>query len=388
MNEKMMILNMLQDGKITAEEASKLLATVEDAGGHDAGRQAEGRPIPNNGSAVRSGHSSATRPGSGVDFDELGRKFAAFAKDLEPKLQKVADTVAEKTVYVADKLAKSLETTGAPSAPSASGHSGDGIEKHIELMVDDGYNELNLTGLNGIVHIKGYNGDKISARIRYKTNRRNPSIELMKLGGKYYLNYEEDDYQFVTIDAYVPSHKFKVINIKGINGPMDLSALNCDQLEISNSNGSTALSDLSAESIKCESGNGHLTMKDINANTAVVEHFNGSVEAGDIDIEKLSLINFNGPMSMYMSAFARFSEYLWNIETSNAKLTLNVPTLPDLGYHIRAHATLGNIRIGLTGLEFLVNDPGLVEAQSAGFTGRIKKVRLAMETSNAALTVN
>ena len=422
-SEKMMILNMLQEGKITADEAARLLSSVEDkdsqnpphtagphmgpkTGGVTPGRpqtgtaQSPGRETPR---TVRGAADSGPisndgrrpvppRPSGSVDFDELGRKFAAFAKDLEPKIQKATEIVAEKTVTLADKLSKSFDSASLPRMPETGAKStaspGAGTERNIELLIADGYNELNLSGLNGNVHIKGYNGDKISARIHYKANRSSAAIDLMKLGGKYYLSYEEDDFQFVSIDAYVPAHKFKVINISGINGNMDLSGLSCDQLQISNSNGQTVLLDLTAESIKSESGNGRLTIGNITASTAVIEHFNGVVDAGEIDAEKLSLTNFNGSLSMSASAFNRFNEYLWNVETSNAKLTFNVPTLPGLGYHIKAHAALGNVRIGLTGLEFLINDPGLIEARTASFDSCGKKVRLALETSNAPLTVN
>jgi len=369
MNEKMMILDMLQKGKITADEAAKLLGTVEDspqspAPHHEPPRSNDNRPSP-------------PPSGSGIDFDELGRKFATFAKTMEPKIQKATEVVAEKTVFYADKLARSLENSGAsvaasahrPPSPAPAPGAAEGTEKTIELTVGDGYNELSLSGLNGLVQIKGYNGDKISARIHYKSKIRNPSIELMQLGSKYYLNYDEDSFDFVAIDAYVPSHKFKVININGMNGQMDIS-------------------DLQADSIKCESGNGRLAIKGITANTAIFEHCNGAVDAGEIDAEKLSLTSFNGPVTLYTSAFRQFDEYLWNVETSNAKLTLNVPTLPNLGYHIRAHDTLGSIRVGLTGMEFMTNDPGFVEAQSAGFNTLGKKVRLSLETSNAALSVN
>ena len=398
MNEKLMILKMLQDGKITADEASGLLSSVENkkespndstsyhksAADHGA---ANAEPISNDG-----GHPSSSSPSFGVEFDNLSRKFASFAKDLEPKLQKVTETLAEKTVYFADKLSKSLDSSALPrtkKGTSPSDHTDEGIEKHIELLVEDGLNELSLSGLNGNVHIKGFNGDKISARIRYKANRRgNTPIKLIKLGGKYHLNYEEDDFQFVSIDAYVPSDKFNVINISGINGNMELSTLNCQELKVSNSNGQTLLSNLQADSIKSESGNGHLTISHIVATTGVFEHFNGAVNSEEIDVKKLSVTNFNGSLSVNIYNFKHFDEYLWNVETGNAKLTLNLPTLPSLGYHIRAHATLGDIRLGLTRMDFLINDPNLVEARSISFDKNDKKVRLSVETSNATLTVN
>ena len=404
-SEKMMILNMLQEGKITAEEASQLLSTVDkapatSAPGGTAGSGDASVPLPNNGAT----HATPTPRSTahGIDFDDLGRKFAAFAKEMEPKVQKAAEIVAEKTVMVADKISKSIgevsmprapvshSSYASPSSPASTGASGvaGGMEQNIELVVADGYNELSLSGLNGMVSVKGYNGDKITATIRYKPNRHGANIELMKLGGKYYLNYEEDDFEFVSFHAYVPSHKFNVVNINGINGNMEVSGISCENLQISNSNGQTVLLDLVANSIKSESGNGKLTVSNLAAATAVIEHFNGVVESGDLDVEKLGLTNFNGAVSVNMSAFARYKEYLWSVETSNAKLTMNVPTLPTLGYHIRSHVTLGNIRVGLTGLEFMVNDPTAVEARTASFDSCDKKVRLSLETSNAPLTVN
>ena len=401
-NEKMMILNMLQEGKITADEASKLLATVDDQAQKSTKKPvtptsspAGDIPIPNNGGARHTSHRESTREPLNVDFDELGRKFAAFAKDLEPRIQKVTEVVAEKTVSFADKLSKSIDPAAMPRMPdapkartTATGAGASGAEKHVELLIEDGYNELSLTGVNGDVNIRGYNGDKITATIRYKALRHSAPIELMKLGGKYYLNYEEDDFQMVSIDAYVPSHKFKIVSISGLNGNMDVSGLNCEQIKISNSNGQTVISDLLADSITTESGNGRLTVANFVAPVAIIEHFNGIIEAGNIDAEKLNLTNFNGTISMNMAAFERYNDYLWAVETSNAKLTMNVPTLPDLAYHVRAHVTLGNIRVGLTGLEYSTNDPSAIEARTANFDSRSKKVRLALETSNAPLTVN
>ena len=401
-NEKMMILNMLQEGKITADEAARLLASV---GENDVPSDSGGPPPkhrtddPRSNDPVRPAGRKSGAAGN-VDFDEIGRKFASFARDLEPKIQKATEFVAEKTVNIADRISKTIESNlehdampRMPEGSAGSGRSGGasaGTEQSFELLVEDGYNELNLSGLNADVHIKGYNGDKISARIRYQPNRgtRPSAIELVKLGGRYYLNYEEDDFQFVSIDAYVPSHKFKVVTINGINGNMELSAINCNQLQISNSNGQALLSELTADSIKSESGNGRLTLENITASTAVFEHLNGAVEAAEIDVEKLSVTNFNGTLSVSTSAFKNFMEYLWNVETSNAKLALNVPALPDLGYHIRAQATLGSIRIGLSGMEYLVNEPSRVEARNAAFDKQGKKIRLSLETSNAALTVN
>ena len=403
MNEKMKILTMLQEGKITADEASRLLSAVENSGSvplpgrsadrspdRSSGRSMGNTPVSNDGRSEPHGKS-----GSGVDFDELGRKFAAFAKDLEPKVQKAAGFVAEKTVDIADRISdaisKTIEQNYESAAPRHAADTKGANEKHIELLVENGYNELNLSGLNGDVNIKGYNGDKISATVKFKPARgvRNTAaVNLMQLGSKYYLNYEEDYFESVSVDAYVPSDKFKIISISGINGNMDVSNLYCERLTISNTNGQTVLSNIAAELIKSESGNGRQTISDISAGEAVFEHFNGTAEIWGIDVEKLAFTNFNGGITASVSEFSRYSDYLWNIETSNAKLTINVPSSPNLGYHIIANAALGDIKIGLSNLDFITNNQSMKEARTVNYDTCGKKIKMAVETSNATLTVN
>ncbi|MCL2604433.1 MAG: DUF4097 domain-containing protein [Defluviitaleaceae bacterium] len=256
------------------------------------------------------------------------------------------------------------------------------------MGVAPGFNELALSGINGDLRIKGYNGDKITARITYKAKRAGAEIDLIKLGNKYQLNYDSEDFERVLIDAYVPERAFNVIKVDGTNTHMDISSLSASDLRVSNANGNLRLTNISATNITAESSAGRFIVSNITADSAAFENVTGTVEADELDIAKLALTNYNGPLSLLMSTFARHSDYLWSIETGNAKLNMNLPTLPDLGYHIKAHAAMGEIRLGLTGLQFLINDPTLAEARSTHFDHAAKKVKMTVETSNAPLVIN
>jgi len=261
-------------------------------------------------------------------------------------------------------------------------------EKNIEMLVEPGYNELNLSGQNGDVRIKGYNSDKITARVSYKAKRAGAHIDLMKLGNKYYLKYEPDDFEVVMIDAYVPERAFSVIKLDGINAQMDCSTMAATEIAISNVNGNTRLAGIAAGNIKAEGGGGRFIASNITADSATLENVNGVMEADELDVSILHLTNYNGPLSLLMSNYARHAEYQWNIETGNAKLSMNLPTLPDLGYHIKAHAAMSEIRLGLTGLQFLIHEPSLVEARSVQFDSVARKVKMTVETSNGPLVIN
>jgi len=335
-------------------------------------------------------------------MDDLGRKFESFARDVGPKVQKFAAATVNAIVGVTDKVSDAFtppEHSGsashdqpyrAPAAkPTRTGSATGVTVVNIEKLVEaGGHNELSITGQNGEIRIKGYNGDKITARLSYRAMRPGAAIELVKLGGKYFLNYEAEDFNQVSIDAYVPERAFGVIKVDGLNCTVDCSSLAAGDMRIVNANGSVSLAGLSANNLTAENSNGRFAVSNIIAENATLENMNGQVECTELDIANLKLTNYNSPVSVIMSGFNRHTDYLWNVETGNAKLTMNLPTMPNLGYHIKAHAAMSEIRLGLTGLQFLINEPSLVEARSVSFDHAGKKLKLAAETSNAPLWIS
>jgi len=430
-NEKMMILKMLEEGKISAEEAARLM---EASGGKKTSAKplefektyaqpGEARtdstygsdPAPNNrpnagyGQNYSSQGQSGARQGhSGAGFDDfvsdLSRKFDTFAKDMEPKLQKFTEVVAEKTSNVADSISKSISQSNVPSregthysggqaGPSryrmpATGYGNNSMEKNFEILVQPGYCELNLMGLNGDVLINGYNGDKITARVNYRAKHGAAAIELMKLGDKYYLNYDEDNFEFVTIDAYVPEKMFKNIRVETINGKIILSTIITETLTINGINAKGDIKNISAENLFVDTSNGELVLFNVNGKYGKIDTFNGVVNATGIDIENMSLTSNNAPVTLNIDYFARHTDYTWAVEAANGKLIMNVPSAPDLGYYVKARTSLNNVKLGLTGMEYMVNNSNFVEAKSYGFDNAAKKVRLSAETSNAPLSIN
>ena len=365
MSEKMKILKMLESGTISATEAATLLQSLEK--GEDVAM-----PVPNS-------QTHTPEPAPKRDI----------VREWEPRVKSFTETVAEKIADGAEYLSKALSSPSTPKhTPPAVSHKGTATEQSIEMLVVPGYNELNLAGLNGEVRIKGYNGDKITAKLHFRKKNPRANIELMKLGNKYFLKYDLDEFERVSLDAYVPERLFNIIKIEGINCRVDITSLASGDIVISNQHGDTHLAGIACNNFSAEGGNGKFIISNIIADNAKIENVNGSVDASELDIERLSLTNYNGPLSLIMSKYDRYSNYDWRVETGNAKLNMHLPTLPSLGYHIKAHAAMSEIRLGLTGMQFLINDKSLVEARSVSFESSSKKVKLAVETSNAPLVIN
>jgi len=410
-NEKMMILKMLEEGKISAEDAAKLLATADAprpaAAGQVPPRPASGGYTAPSGSSYDSAprSNSPTPPKSGSSVEDMGKKFDEIVKKVEPTIKKVTETVVEKTASAADSISKSLSSHGekrASVAPSSSTYfpqapkpaaparfgTGSGTEEMIEILVRQNGAELNLSGLNGQVLVKGYNGDKISAKIYTVAKRAGAKAELAVLGNKYYLAYDENDFERVCIDAFVPETMFDSIRIATVNGDISAATLSTTFLQVDNMNGTTEISGIKAQNIAVESNNGALRLADSAAHTAAIENFNGTISISKIDIANFKAATFNGAVDMQIAGFEAYDHYNWHVETSNGKLTMILPSYNTLAYHIKGHAALDNVKLGLVGMNYLRNEKSFVEAKSINYDGAMKKVDMALFTSNAPLVVN
>ena len=338
------------------------------------------------------GGSQRPTPVYGESFaEEMSRKLGGFMRDMEPKLHKFTESVVEKTVGAADAISRSMSASPMPASsprPSAPGVARGGIEKMFELRVPEPGGELSLAGLNGSVLVRGYNGDKISAKLYYVPKRPNVHIELMALGRKFYLHYDENDFERVCIDAFVPERMFDNIRVSTVGGALTVSSLTVSNLKLEGMNGDTELTGLAANNLIVECNNGALRLRDVSAVRASIENFNGSISALNTDVEQMKLSTFNGGVSVQMGGFRNFNDYEWELDSSNAKMSLVLPSESALGYNIRAAAALGTVKLGLIGLSYTRNDRSFAEAQSIRFNEAAKKVRMNLSTSNAALEVN
>jgi DUF4097 and DUF4098 domain-containing protein YvlB len=429
-SEKLTILKMLEEGKITAEEASRLLeASASPAGSVRPSKLSGDAPranvSPGNNQGGYYAYSSDTSRAGGPRYhnsqgnngasarssstnleniaQDIGRKFEAFARDVEPRLQNLSERIVEGTANFADRISRGLETSGVTGAssgpqprtssasrtsPSYSTTSSGDIVRAYEMQVAGGYNELTLRAHNGAVLIHGYNGDKISATVTYKPVHANPHIELTRLGNRYFLDYSPEDFRSVGIDAYIPENMFNLMTLETTNGSMDISTITADTINIANSNGPIRLKAITAKSLGVDNTNGGVTLDYIRSDNARIDNCNGSIVTLDADCANLYVSDVNGAITINVSQFTAHKDYLWDVETSNSKITLNLPTNPGIGYHAKARTSLGSVRMGLTNMNYITNAKFLTEAKTIGFEECGTKIKLALETSNGAININ
>lgn len=369
-DERIIILKMLEEGRISSEDATKLL----DAISKDNKVYTEKEGVDSHDTSIE------------TFTNDLGRKIEAFTKGFEPKLYKITETLVEKTTNMADKIAQSIPVIEMPKRYKPVNKNI--LEHTFEIRVPEGYNELNLSSFNGDIRINGYSGDLIKAKVNYIPKSGGANIDLLKLGEKYILNYNEDMFEYVSIDAYVPKSLFRNINIQCINGIAYVSSIKTEYLTLNNLNNNSEIKDIESGIVKIDANNGSLKATNLMCKSCKFEISNGNLNINNFDIENLYISAFNSNTNIDLTKFNKFNGYIWNIESSNGLISMKIPSTPDIGYYIKAQTSLNNVNVGLTGLDYILYFSSYVEAKSVNYDVILKHVNINAETSNAPINIS
>lgn len=410
--ERMKILRMLEEGKITAADASKLLEGLQDASSRPSASQGQGMQSHNFASSSTSTSNTASTMNNRQNTntrhpeenkakqqdvkqwgEDLGRKFDTFLKDVEPKLQSFASNVAEKATKTADKMSRSLQEAMKPPAtspvsPNYNTRSTSSYrEKHFDETVLSTHAELNLSGFNGTMLVKGYNGDKISAKIIYDPKGSNEP-EIMILGDKYILHYDASQYNMVAVEAFVPEFLFDTVFIQQKTGNIVVSNMKVANVELKTGNGRVEVEDVESQRMQVLIDSGEIRMKNVQSKFGKLNNYAGDIHAHNADIEQLEINTTNGNILLSNTFFNFADNYTWIVSASNGQLVTNLPSSPTLGYHIKGRTALGSIQMGLSNMQTVSSSDVQIESMSYRFEEMDRKMKLSLETSNGPLVIN
>ena len=378
-DEKMMILKMLEDGIISAQEAKELLESLESPRSSNA-----------NSENPKGRKEKISEQEEKIELEEfvsgLGRKFESFRKDFEPKLQKLTEIVVEKTATVADRFSKPFLDEAPPS--HATEHKNI-LERTFGLKVAERYNDLKISSFNGSIRVNSCKGDNITVKVAYNPKIENATLNFLKREKEYILDYDENKFSFVSVDAFIPESLFRNVNIQCINGAVEVCSINVESYTtISGLNGSAKLKDIESGIIKVDVNNGSLDATNIISKSGKFEVSHGSIYCTGFDIEDLYIKAFNGSANVDIPELNRFKDYICSIDSSNGKTNISLPRVQDIGYHVKAQASLANAKVKLTNLDYIVDSHDFVEAKSINYDTYLKRVSINAKTSNAPLIIS
>lgn len=340
--ERMAILQMVQEGKITAEEGVNLIKAIETAEQPELGAESS-QPAP-------TGEEPAGEPrrdpifteGKGIVSDDLLKRLTGELLGLFGPSHRVEEDIEGE--FASDGPVKIDFST-------SNGHievrpwDGPGFKLHLIKSVKSGSDRSAEEAARELAQIDNVPGE-LTVRMR---------SGLSMFAG-------------LSIEALLPRDRVAELNLRSSNGRIEVSDIDCPACTIVTSNGRIVAEGVSAKTAKLRTSNGSITASGLT----------GSVEAG----------SSNGGISLTLAD----CEGEISLHTSNGSIRCHVPDDGVTGYDIEARTMLGSITADVPNLEIVSQEKSFgqnhLRARSADLASRQRQVKVTANTSNGSIGIS
>ena len=338
MDERKMILDMLKDGKITSEEALRLL----DALNFDP-------------EAKKTKSQSKHEKLFTFDMDKAKEGLEEVEKSVGGFISNLVNTVFDEDFVFSVKGKY------------------DSFTKREERTVNEGEKkELSVYNKNGHIEVLPTEDDKIviESKIYHK------SLQVSELTRFYNIIEEEDKLMYrvtdstdtdkkyyVEVKLFIPKNALHTLILETSNAPVSVDGLNVANVTLITKNGKITAKQLESENIRMESSNarlelaqtkaaaidmkssnGKVTIEEIVADTISVNTSNGRIASRDIDCVNLTLNTSNSTVLADEIQTERLDE--GNFTCSNGKIALSFKEIHK-EVDLDLHTTMGTIDLQL-----------------------------------------
>ncbi|CAG9620692.1 DUF4097 family beta strand repeat-containing protein [Sutcliffiella rhizosphaerae] len=297
MEERKRILKLVEEGKLTAEEAIILLESLEknseekrskqDEIVSELARDAKGSEEAEDNifQALSTNiFSSSNSRKSGSSFDK-----AKFEKQASSFKNNIMDFVGSALQKIKDL---DLDFNFGPSISI----------QHIFQQSDVHLQQIDLDVANGSVKVVPWQENDVKIECEAKVYEENSQDDARKAflsevlfsieAGKLRFSVQKKHIK-VQATVYVPEREYDNLHVRMFNGPIDGEGLHVKSMKLKSANGSITWNRLTSDYMEVETANGHIRLTDCNSKELEAETINGMLKVKG-DIEKLDLQSFNG----------------------------------------------------------------------------------------------
>lgn len=406
--ERMMILAMLEEGKITSEEAIKLIDALEE----------------------------------GIIFKELendekikdskndGHKNNKKEKDFKFKFNSLED-IGSDIGNALSNMFNGLRDFN-PSFGFKSNY--ETITTDLDMDISEMENpSLSFRAINDSITLRPTNKDKLSIKVicQYKhglLSENEPYFDFIKEGNSIIFNPKYNSNISIKLNVSLPKKHYDEIILKSTNGKIDIEELyanslnsltsnssidllesNIMKIDLTSKNGRIEIRDTNSNSIEAHTTNSNIflmntTAQDINARTA-----NGKVQANDIHGENIMCKTSNAPIEVKNISFHNIQLISSNgkiissemnldkakeikLMTSNASITSDLQNV-NKNIIFDLETSMGSIGLGMPDLIYTTNKQvnlGLkkIIAHSANYNISEDHLKFIASTANGSIKIN
>lgn len=414
MEEKMLILQMLQEGKITAEDAVKLLEALDKGGENTAP----------SGSKINDFRDELTAKLNDMKIDEklnkFGEKATRIAETLGEKAGKLAgqlgdnmspDKIGNSTEKFTEEFAKRMENLGQDIAESAS-KLADTFAGQLDGLFEGNYEKYRYNSSytypvtessrlylkTSNFSIKVSSSDSNDMKVTIFANSNVPQLALDEYfktiteSGYYRLATEFPGRTRGRIELQVPKG-LSLLDISTDNAKCEVNDMDMGQLNCSTSNGRVTLTNCSANEIEILTDNEKVILTGVTARVANIRTSNSkiTIEAGHLDNIDAKTSNASITASNSRKGDSLSSNYIFY--TSNGKIDIGQETSEGFEHMVDAHTSMGSIDVNLANLTYSMDKKSIgmkstAEVKSENFDTASSTITIKAVTTNAPINIS
>ncbi len=394
--EKVLILKMLEEGKINSEEARRLLEALEMSSGENvksARQETQGRQknfqdeLSKIRDRINEWRKEIKSNYSQKDFDQMMEEFGA-------RIEKFGKGFATATFGIVDRI---VDFVGSFIDTNMFNFFGPypTVEKTFEARACQG-GQLSIEAVNGPVTVKKHLDDNvlIKTKIKAPEGTAEKAVEYSADEASVAVKFNKTNNTSVSHEVFIPgSVKFDKIMLTTSNGkiyvedtlsreiecitwnaPVELMGVNSEKIGVSTKNAAVQVSYTIGQNIDVNTTNSIVVIKHIKAGSINAVTTNGRV----------SVENVQNPGDL--------PEICLNVKTTNGGIKVNFNDVDRRGYKVRAKTSNGGINLLIPEIVYhTVNkqdsEMKYVEAESVGYDQYPEKVNISAETTNGYIEV-
>lgn len=391
--EKIFILRMLEEGKISSDEAARLLEAIgtEEKKSDTTGAKKQKKPSFNDEVSKVKERLNDWKKEFKKSYNQ--KDFDRAVEEFTNRAEKIGKNLAHTTIGFADKLVDFVGSFVDTSSFNVFGKY-KAVNKTFNVDAPKEGLNLDIEAINGHILVKKHMQDCILIRTIVKSAQ--DDVEEI-------LNFSHDEESVavkynkigntsISHEVFLPNIKFKNIRLVTKNGKIYVEDSLSENFEAVTGNSNVDLMGVASESINVVTKNGRINFRyiigrDINVNTN-----NSVIEIKQVKTANINALTRNGRILVEnVHNYRDESDINMNLTTAYAGIKVNMNDMEDKGYRIKGETT--NAEINLLIPEITYNNISnqmnkkFVEAQSSGYDGYENKVNITAHTVSGHIEI-
>ena len=413
MEEKMLILKMLQEGKITTDEAVKLLEALERGSTN----------TTTSGSRINEIKDELSAKLNEMKIDEklnkFGEKATKLAETLGERAGKLAGQLGENinsekignnTEKFTEEFTKRMESLGQDIAESAAKFA-DTFASQLGGLFEAGYEKYRynssytypMTESSG-VYLKASNfsikvspSDTKEMTVNLFANSNMPQLvidEYFKTiteAGNYRFSTEFPGRTWGRIEIQLPKG-MAILSLSTENAKCEVNDMDARLLNCSTTNGRVIITRCNTEEIEILADNEKVVLDGVSSRTANIRTSNSKISIEDSHLDNIDAKTSNAAIMVNTARKGDSLSSNYILSTSNGRIDVRLKAAEGFEHMVDAHTTMSGIDVNLANLTFSMDKKSIgmqstAQVKSENFETASDKLSIKAYTSNAPISI-